>query len=562
MSPPPIFNISGQVLDVNVTGCVQVSGAVTVSGELGVNLSGCVGVRNCSGQVLAITGMSVTVNVYSNSGSTGTTSGEVVQIVSGMGLLDGVQSSGCFLPCSAADGFQVSGNYLTPVDVSGIAHLSDISGQFTLSGTAMASGINLTSSAVVGIVSGMAIGGGGISGAGLSGQVAVFGSLKGYSGLTYLDSLQTLNIGVDYALPADKEILIGNWMGPAQIEVYNNSSTNIKNVTLGDTGYYSLNASGQTQTWNGTGIVTNSLVVRSGITGPAMLTSADVLTMVSGQGLFAFSGTGGGTCSGYVTSSQVVSMISGQTSGMVVGAGTANRIAIWMAATRIGDDVKFRVVGGQMTLGPGTQAAPIICYSGRTDAGIFNSGGHTNIVQSGITASTFTCSGITANVPITDCSGHVNNWYQQSGVTYLWQNSGIYANSGATVTTISGTAINSFFVAASGVAGEYHVASTGILYSVVAGTPVATINLDGLYQIIYAADYDIAGSTTATQDIYFSGAAIPECHHEVYNGAAGTVHITFNIGSSTIRYAVSGTAIYGWGSPQGANRSLNVHQIG
>ena len=199
MSPPPVFTISGQARNVNLaSGVVQVSGQVQVQGQVGANLSGCIGIRNCSGQVLATTGMSVTVNVYSNSGSTGTTSGQVVQIVSGMGLLDGVQSSGCYLPCSAADGFQASGIYLTGIAVSGIAHLSDISGQFTLSGTAMASGINLTSSAVVGIVSGMNItmsgGGGGtgnISGAGFSGQVAFFdgnNSIVSRSGLQVSDT--------------------------------------------------------------------------------------------------------------------------------------------------------------------------------------------------------------------------------------------------------------------------------------------------------------------------------------------------------------------------------------
>jgi len=85
---------------------------------------------------------------------------------------------------------QASGIFLTGIAVSGVAHLSDISGQFTLSGTAMASGINLTSSNVVGIVSGMAIGGGGASGAIVYGAQFWGGYGYGTSGINYGDYTQ------------------------------------------------------------------------------------------------------------------------------------------------------------------------------------------------------------------------------------------------------------------------------------------------------------------------------------------------------------------------------------
>jgi hypothetical protein len=367
MSPPPIFNISGQVLDVNVTGCVQVSGAVTVSGELGVNLSGCVGVRNCSGQVLAITGMSVTVNVYSNSGSTGVTSGEVVQIVSGMNLpyqLSGApvvnsgwaisgdvaneyQHSGCYLPCSAADGFAASGLWMSSGAIWQTSGWAQASGAYALSGT-----------------------GGGVW------QVSGWAQASGV-----------------YALSG------------------------------------SMSASG-------------------------CLTSSDVLTMVSGQGLYQFSGLATPVSGAYQLSG--IYMVSGNLSGMVVGAGTANRIAIWMAANRIGDDVKFRIAAGQMTLGPGTQAAPIICYSGRTDAGIFNSGGITCIVRSGV---------------VIDIPGT----YQVSGV---WAYSGATFMSGGSIYIANG-AYGTYAIYASGLNISGH--AFGIIYP---GT--YRMSIDGQYYQFHA----------------------------------------------------------------------------
>lgn len=270
--------ISGQVINANLSGTVLISGGVSVTGEIGAVVSGCIGIRNCSGTVLAVTGASVNINVYYLSGTAGPqgppgppgpqgvtgaigpigvtgaigpigftgltgpagpqgfmtsgdlitivsgmllptaglTSGQIITLVSGMGITDGYMLSGCYLPCSAADGFQVSGDYLVPLNISGMALLSDIpdvsvfatsgdvaatyqlsgdylvplnisgmallsdipdvsvyitsgdaSDSFAHSGTVMASGVNLVSGDIVSIVSGMNLPSGGLT----SGQV-------------------------------------------------------------------------------------------------------------------------------------------------------------------------------------------------------------------------------------------------------------------------------------------------------------------------------------------------------------------------------------------------------
>ena len=63
--------ISGQTINTNLSGTVIVSGEVTVQGQLGVDVSGCLGIHNCSGTVLAITGASVQIDVYYLSGTAG-----------------------------------------------------------------------------------------------------------------------------------------------------------------------------------------------------------------------------------------------------------------------------------------------------------------------------------------------------------------------------------------------------------------------------------------------------------------------------------------------------------
>ena len=357
-----LVDISGQTINANLSGTVLVSGEVTVQGQLGVDVSGCLGIHNCSGQVLAITGASVQIDVYYLSGTAGPpgppgpqgiqgvtglvgpqglqgvtglvgpqglqgvtglvgpqglqgvtglvgpqglqgvtglvgpqgiqgvtglvgpqglqgvtglvgpdgpqgiqgvtglvgatgpqgfmtsgdlitivsgmllptaglTSGQIITLVSGMNILDGTQVSGCFLPCSAADGFAASGLWMSSGQIwqtsgwaaasgqwmssgaiwqtSGFAQASGVyqasslvltssnvvaivsgmtlpgPGVWQVSGFAQASGIYqasslvLTSSNVVGIVSGMALGGGGGSGSLLLAYNSVFAPVSG-----------------------------------------------------------------------------------------------------------------------------------------------------------------------------------------------------------------------------------------------------------------------------------------------------------------------------------------------------------------------------------------------
>ena len=63
--------ISGQVINANLSGTVMVSGELSVTGQIGAVVSGCIGIKNCSGTVLAVTGASVNINVYYLSGTAG-----------------------------------------------------------------------------------------------------------------------------------------------------------------------------------------------------------------------------------------------------------------------------------------------------------------------------------------------------------------------------------------------------------------------------------------------------------------------------------------------------------
>ncbi len=396
---------------------VIVSGAVLVPG---------------SGTTIVTSGGTVQINTsgdgyFAISGATGQTSGQVVQIVSGMDILNGVQMSGCFLPCSYET--QVSGA------LQGLQDSKQASGNYIQ-------------------------GSGSITG--LSGQVAVFGSLQGYSGFTYQDAQPQIRVGGPH-----ESVVLGQTHGggleKGEVLVTNLSSLGIDQIYLNEDGLGMWDIpTGGLQEFNTSGVTAYNGRFMSGLSAPTLTssfatkqmsgiytTSGDVVSIVSGMnitvsgggggltsgqvvqivsgmyvgsGLYALSGSGGGA-SGCLTSSEVFGIVSGcglyQTSGgdYVHGGGVYQRVAVWTAVGNLGGNINYRVVSNQFMAAGGTEAAPTICYSGRADAGIYSSGGLTSITHSGVTVLTAGMSGITTFRPITDCSGHKNNWYERSGIS-------------------------------------------------------------------------------------------------------------------------------------------------
>jgi len=177
----PNLQVSGNY----ITNVVAGSGAidVVVSGHVAQIIISGTGGGLTSGQILTLVSG---CGYFPFSGTTmasgiNLTSGNIVSIVSGMAL----PGPGVWQVSGWA---QASGNYLVPLNISGMAHLSDISGQFTLSGTAMASGINLTSSQVNIIGSGAGLfqfsgAGGGFDGAGNA--YATVGRTSGFTTAGY-----------------------------------------------------------------------------------------------------------------------------------------------------------------------------------------------------------------------------------------------------------------------------------------------------------------------------------------------------------------------------------------
>ena len=260
MSPPPVFNISGQVINANVTGTVLVSGQVQVQGQIGAVVSGCLGIHNCSGQVLNTTGMSVTVNVYSNSG--GVTSGDVVTIVSGMNLpLNSgavVQNSGWAISGEVAQQYFHSGKSLSLSATSGAyLQVMNRSGLGIIYGTFDGDGITLDSAS------------------GLTQQ------LWNASGIQ-AETVACLDLWV---VSGHQFQFSGIYLTGASISGMAHLSDISGQFTLSGT------AMSSSQVWQVSGFAQASGVYALSGTGGGGLTSSDVLTMVSGQGLYMFSGS-------------------------------------------------------------------------------------------------------------------------------------------------------------------------------------------------------------------------------------------------------------------------------